>query len=328
MDVVKDPSLKAELNKVPVGDGQQGWAAIKKKAEESTATKNASQHKMKYLSNVCIDDGSWRGTNKGFLDHWCNTCRVCEEYTSFTHFDDTLKLEMLKNVVKGAPCLASIETNLDLSQQMGHSMMPMDFDGYFEVLSSAAENYDDKVGSTVCANTRHASMHSTSYDTFNNDPDIFYDVDTEVDTIMANVHNRVLAYYSNGACIPDDAWSRLPQSSREAWQGIPTEDHKLIMGTGNFISNLTGTPSSSASSNGNGCGCRTFARTHDCRKVNFLNHSADDGTADTEPKNDTDDVDLIDNVLVQYNVNFATLCANVAKQKNSELIASGKHAHY
>jgi hypothetical protein len=76
MDVVKDPLLKAELNKVPVGDGQQGWAAIKKKAEESTAAKNASQCKMKYLSNVHIDNGSWRGTNKGFLDHWHLTLLV------------------------------------------------------------------------------------------------------------------------------------------------------------------------------------------------------------------------------------------------------------
>jgi hypothetical protein len=93
------------------------------------------------------------------------------------HLDDTLKLEMLKNAVKGAPHLASVETNSDLYQRMGHSTMPMDFDGYFEVLSSAAENYDDKVGSTVRANTCHASMHSTSYDTFNNGPDVFYDVD-------------------------------------------------------------------------------------------------------------------------------------------------------
>ena len=116
MDVVKDPLLKAELNKVPVSDGQQGWAAIKKKAEESTAAKNAAQYKMKYLSNVCIDDGSWRGTNKGFLDHWHDTCRVCKEYTSFTNLDDTLKLEMLKNAVKGAPHLASVKANLDLYQ--------------------------------------------------------------------------------------------------------------------------------------------------------------------------------------------------------------------
>jgi hypothetical protein len=217
MDVVKDPLLKAEWNKVPVGNGQQGWTAIKKMAEESTATKNTTQCKMKYLSNVCIDDDSWWGTNKGFLDHWHYTCHVCKEYTSFTHLDDTLKLEMLKNVVKGAPHLASIEANSDIYQQMNHSTMPMDFDGYFEVLSSAVENY----GSTVRANTRHASMHSTSYDTFNNNPDIFYNVDTDVDTIMANAHNMVLVYYSNGALIPDDPWSRLPQSSREAWQGIP-----------------------------------------------------------------------------------------------------------
>jgi hypothetical protein len=111
MDVIKDPSLKAELNKVPVGDGWQGWTAIKKKAEESTAAKNAAQCKMKYLSNVCIDDGSWWGTNKGFLDHWHNTCCVCKEYTSFTHLDDTLKLEMLKNAVKGAHHLASVVAN-------------------------------------------------------------------------------------------------------------------------------------------------------------------------------------------------------------------------
>jgi hypothetical protein len=57
MDVANDPSLKAELNKIPVSDSQKWWAAIKKKAEKSTATKNAAQHKMKYLSNVCIYDG-------------------------------------------------------------------------------------------------------------------------------------------------------------------------------------------------------------------------------------------------------------------------------
>jgi hypothetical protein len=59
-----------------------------------------------------------------------------------------------------------------------------------------------------------------------------------------------------------------------------------------------------------------------------MDHSADDGTADTEPTDDSDDIDLIDNILNQYNVNFATLCVNVAEQKNSELIASGKHVHY
>jgi hypothetical protein len=100
------------------------------------------------------------------------------------------------------------------------------------------------------------------------------------------------------------------------------------MGTGDSISKLMGIPSSSASSSGNGYGHRTFARTHDHRKVSFLSHSADDGMADTEPTDDSDDIDLIDGVLDQYNVDFATLCANVAEQKNSELIASGKHAHY
>jgi hypothetical protein len=192
-----------------------GQPSSKKKAEESTTAKNAAQHNIKYLSNVSINDGSWQGTNKGFLDHWQDTCHVSNEYTSFTHLDHHLKLEMLKNTVKGAPHLTSMEANLDLYQQMGHSMMPMDFDGYFEVLSSAAENYDDKVGSTTCANTHQVNMHSTSYDNFGNDPYIFYDVDMDVDTIMANSHNMVLAYYLNGARVPDDAWSKIYHSLHE-----------------------------------------------------------------------------------------------------------------
>ncbi len=53
---------------MPVSDGKKGRATIKKKAEESTATKNAAQYKKKHLSNVSINDGSWQGTNKGFLD--------------------------------------------------------------------------------------------------------------------------------------------------------------------------------------------------------------------------------------------------------------------
>jgi hypothetical protein len=85
-------------------------------AEESTTAKNAAQCKMKYLSNVCINNGSWWGTNKGFLDHWWDTCHVCKEFTSFTHLDNILKLELLKNAVKGAPHLASMEANSDLYQ--------------------------------------------------------------------------------------------------------------------------------------------------------------------------------------------------------------------
>jgi hypothetical protein len=167
MNVVKDPLLKAESNKVPIGDGQNGWAAIKKKAEESTVPKNVAQCKMKYLSNVYIDDGSWQGTNIDFLDHWSDTCCVCKEYISCTHLDDTLKLEMVKNAGKGAPHLASVEANLDLYHRMGHLTMPMDFDGYFKVLKSAVENYDDKVGSTACANTCHASMYHLQHTSMN-----------------------------------------------------------------------------------------------------------------------------------------------------------------
>jgi hypothetical protein len=70
------------------------------------------------------------------------------------------------------------------------------------------------------------------------------------------------------------------------------------MGTGDSISNLTNTPSSTASSSGNARGRWTFARTRNHRKMSFLNHSADDGMSDTEPTEDTYDIDLTNTMLI------------------------------
>ena len=126
-----------------------------------------------------------------------------------------------------------------------------------------------------------------------------YDIDTSVDTILANAHNTVLAYYSNGTRVPDDAWSKLPQDSRNIWMSLPIDDRKLILGASDSVSSITDTSSSASSRNGLGRGRRTFARNRDKRKVMFTDQLSDGNTTATEPTADlsTDDTDLLEDVM-------------------------------
>ncbi len=207
--------------------------------------------------------------------------------------------------------------------------MPMDFDEYFEVLSSAAENYDDKVGSTTCANTHQVNMHSTSYDNFSNDPYIFYDVDMDVDTIMANSHNMVLAYYLNGTSVPDDAWSKIYHSLHEKhgrafWLRTVSWLWVLVIPSPPWILHHHLPP---AVAMGVDVGPLPELAITEKWVPWTIALMMEPLTWNLQMVQMTLTW-LMTSLTSQYNVNFATLCANVAEQKNSELIASGKHVHY
>jgi hypothetical protein len=100
----------------------------------------------------------------------------------------------------------------------------IDYNGYMEVLLSAAQNHDAKISPTTRSQNRRANAHSSeSYD------EEQYDIDTSIDTIWVNAHNTVLAHYSKGTRVSDDAWSKLLQDSRNIWMSLPIDDRKLIL---------------------------------------------------------------------------------------------------
>jgi hypothetical protein len=81
-----------------------------------------------------------------------------------------------------------------------------------EVLLSAAQNHDAKVLPTTRSQNRRANAHSSfPSESYNEEQ---YGIDTSVDTIWVNAQNTVLAHYSNGTHVSDDAWSKLLQDSR------------------------------------------------------------------------------------------------------------------
>jgi hypothetical protein len=253
--------------------------------------------------------------------------RKLVEYSLTTPMTDDFKLTLLKNAVQDAPHLASVESAYDVTTWLGSGAPgAIDYNGYMEVLLSAAQNHDAKVSPTTRSQNRRANAHlsfpSESYD------EEQYDIDTSVDTIWVNAQNTVLAHYSNGTRVSDDAWSKLSQDSRNVWMSLPIDDQKLILGASNSVSSITKASSSTPSQGSLGRGRRTFTRHRDKRKVMFMDQQSDNATTSTEPTTDSTDDNLVDDIMGQFDVDFDTLCIHVAEHKQEELKAEGKHPHH
>jgi hypothetical protein len=187
-----------------------------------------------------------------YLNHWNEQMRKLMEYSPMTSMTDDFKLTLLKNAAQEASHLASVESAYDVTTWLGCGAPgAIDYNGYMEVLLSAAQNHDTKISPTTRSQNRRANAHSLfpteSYD------EEQYDIDTSIDTIWVNAHNTVLGHYSNGTRVSDDTWSKLPQDSRNIWMSLPIDDRKLILGASNSVSSITEASSSMPSRGSLGC---------------------------------------------------------------------------
>jgi hypothetical protein len=108
VDIIQESSLWAIVNAGPVGDGQTVWTNIVTEAEKSTTACISSQSLTAYLTTSKIRDGSWRGTDTVYLNHWNKQMRKLVEYSPTTPMTDDFKLTLLKNAVQDASHLASM----------------------------------------------------------------------------------------------------------------------------------------------------------------------------------------------------------------------------
>jgi hypothetical protein len=212
VDIIQESSLRAIVNAGPVGDGQAVWTNIVTEAEKSMTARISLQSLTAYLTTSKIWDGSWRGTDTAYLNHWNEHMCKLVEYLPTTPMTDDFKLTLLKNAVQDAPHLASVESAYDVTTWLGSGTPgAIDYNSYMEVLLSAAQNHDAKISPTTRSQNRCANVHSSfpsgTYD------EEQYNIDTSIDTIWVNAHNIILAHYSNCTRVSDDVWSILPRDS-------------------------------------------------------------------------------------------------------------------
>jgi hypothetical protein len=146
VDIIQELSLWAIVNAGPVGDGQTVWTNIVTEAKKSMMAHISSQLLTAYLTTSKIRDGFWRGTVTMYLSHWNEQMHKLVEYSLTTPMTDDFKLTLLKNAVQDAPHLASVESAYDITTRLGSGTPGViNYNGYMEVLLSAAQNHDAKI---------------------------------------------------------------------------------------------------------------------------------------------------------------------------------------
>jgi hypothetical protein len=202
-----------------------------------------------------------------YFNHWNEQISKLMEYSPTTPMTDDFKPTLLKNAVQDASHLASVESAYDITTRLGSGApAAINYNGYMEVLLSAAQNHDAKISPTTRSQNRRANAH-LSFPTESYDEEQ-YDIDTSIDTIWVNAHNTVLAHYSNSTRVSDNVWSKIPQDSRTIWMSLPIDDRKLILGASDSVSSITKTSSSMPYRSHLGRGRQTFTRNRDKCKVN------------------------------------------------------------
>jgi hypothetical protein len=119
VDIIQESSLWAFVNASPVGDGQTVWTNIVTEAKKSMTARISSQSLTAYLTTSKIRDGSWRGTDTAYLNHWNEQMCKLVENSPTTPMTDDFKLTLLKNAVQDTSHLASVESAHDVTTQLG-----------------------------------------------------------------------------------------------------------------------------------------------------------------------------------------------------------------
>jgi hypothetical protein len=131
-------------------------------AKKSTTARISLQSLTAYLTTSKIRDGSWRGTDTAYLNHWNEQMRKLVEYSPTTPMTDDFKLTLLKNAVQDAPHLASVESAYVVTTRLGSGTpRAINYNGYMEVLLSAAQNHDAKILLTTRSQNQRANAHSS-----------------------------------------------------------------------------------------------------------------------------------------------------------------------
>jgi hypothetical protein len=92
---------------------------------------------------------------KDWNEHMCKLV----EYSPMTPMTDDFKLTLLKNAVQDASHLASVESAYDITTWLGSGTPgAINYNGYMEVLISAAQNHDAKISLTTRSQNRRANF--------------------------------------------------------------------------------------------------------------------------------------------------------------------------
>ncbi len=215
-DIGKSAVRKHESN----FDAQAVYKELFEQMEKSTKASLNSTNLLKYITTVKLGDGTWKGNTESFLLHWLDQARL---YNSMVDHNFELNDFMLKVLIENAvnPIEELRAVKVQEEQLKVHDGKELTYDQYLGLLTSAMQQYD-KSKSVHKSNmpTRHVHAHDID------DEQVYetYDIDSQVDTIIANKHN-----VDDRPLLPKEIYDKLDYEGKQAWRKFPIEAKRVIL---------------------------------------------------------------------------------------------------
>ena len=227
-------------------DAQKVFAALKIYGDKSISAKIKASDLLTYITSSKINDGTWRGTSTGYIRHWKEQVRLYHKKLDLKeHFSDSQKKTILENAISTIPELRQVKTNADTLTAFNGTAL--DFGAYDTLLESADVQYDASLSSKRNPN-RTVYMSDISEDLIpqldGTDEDIFYDIDSSLETIHANAANSRPQYNGHrsnnprtfnhrpprppSTRLPADQWNQLSAEDKIAWNSLSQQCKAII----------------------------------------------------------------------------------------------------
>ena len=144
---------------------------------------------LSYLTSVRTGDGTWKGTMHTFILHWQDQVRKYETLVPISdHFSVGQKRTMLESAVH--PQMEVWAVKNQVNQYKTQTGVDLSYKQYSNLLLSVASLYDAQFAAKshpACSAAKHHSVYKHDIDVSPQDADgdIFYDIDSDLDTIQA-----------------------------------------------------------------------------------------------------------------------------------------------
>ena len=214
-------------------DAQSVYKDISEYAINSTKASISSSTILSYITSIRLGSGTWKGSTHSFILHWQNQVRLYEtQVPTSDHFSPGQKLHMLQNSVEPIQELRTVRTQT--AQHKTQTGNDITYDQYVELLLSASSTYDAQFTPQQQRSRNHRPPAHAVYNhgvTYGN-ADAYYDIDSPVDVIQVNAHQRPITPRVPGSSMSKDQWTRLSKDAQTTWDTMSSESKAIILEAG------------------------------------------------------------------------------------------------
>ena len=227
MYAVAEKTLLTDIGKTAVRrqestfDAQAVYKELFDQMDKSTKASLNSTNLLKYITSVKLGDGSWKGNTESFLLHWMDQVRLYNSMVDTTcELNEPILKVLMENVVHPIDELRHVKSQEN--QMKVQSGKDLTYVQYIGLLTSAMQQYDK----SKATHSKYSmpNRHVNSHEVMDNMSDVGYGIDSDVDTILANVTK------TDWPMLPKEIYSQLDIEAKQAWKKVPDAAKRIIMG--------------------------------------------------------------------------------------------------